>query len=130
MTTDANTQAHCPTCGRPRGAATGDPNSLCVSLHECLRQGDDICFLINQRNTLIAALRRALARPRPNKEQIRTIGVILESIAPSPTWCPRCHRVNVVVDNVVKVHPIDGLRVCGASTKRVYGGVEVDDDQA
>ena len=113
----------CPTCGRPRSAC--DSNSLCTPIVECASHGDDVCILVAQRNTLIACLRRALARPGPDAATLRSIGAVLEDILPSPAWCPRCHRADVVISGVVTVH-LSGGRTCGASAKFVLGGIEVD----
>lgn len=114
----------CKTCSRPvckDPVCTGDDSG--VSLDRCHQQGGQICRLIKDQNSLVAAV-KLLAKKKCDEATTRTVLAIVEEIQPT-TACPICESPGQVNKGTVKVHfakPSDE-RPCGASYHSVIGGL-------
>lgn len=102
------TKESCPTCGRV----------------ECEKQGDTVCELVKNQNSLVAAL-RSVIKTKLDPDVVKTALIVLDQIAPSSHYCPLCQTPGVVRNNVVQVHfaSVAQTRPCRASYKTVLGGV-------
>lgn len=98
----------CPTCGRD----------------ECEKQNGEICTLVTNQNSLVAAL-RLIVKTKFDRDAVKTALIVLDSIAGSSHRCPVCEATGVVRNNTVNVHftkPTDD-KPCQASYKTVLGGI-------
>ena len=101
----------CPTCGRT----------------DCVQQGDVVCELTKNQNSLVAAL-RLVVKTKFDRDAVKTALAVLEHISPSNHRCPTCEQPGVVRNNVVQVHfaSVADTKPCPASYKTVLGGVVWD----
>lgn len=97
-----------------------------MNIGECHLQGGDICCLIKNQNSLIAAVKNLAAMPFNSNDRaalVRSSMAIVESIMQTKN-CPSCGAIGVVRDGNVKLHfsSPQQIRPCPASHEDVLGG--------
>lgn len=103
----------CPTCARPSWSG-GEVKSVVA---ECVAQGDDVCKLVESRNSLAAALRSLLLSS--DVQTRRTARAIAEQYVAMNDYCPVCASVIPGGSGTIRVHFASGIerRPCPASFK-------------
>lgn len=108
----------CPTCGREFW-----DGSRAINADQCTTQGDDVCRLVRDRNSLLAAV-RLLAKNKCDDASVRGVLAIVEEIDPTRN-CPLCEKPLVVgARGLVNPHHsvASSGRLCRASFGTAVGG--------
>lgn len=109
----------CKTCGRVVWNG-----GHAISIDECHHPGGEICTLISQRNSLVAAVKK-LAKARCDEATTKAVMAVVEEVSPTRN-CPHCGRPDVVGPRqVINVHFINNMdkNPCWTSFKTVIGGM-------